>query len=82
MREMIIKIAPFVLNQTVYTIDKDTNEVTEDKVPQKDLAKFFSQHENDVDCIHIFGKEEFVRKIQEECMTKYSGNKCNFKINK
>lgn len=81
MKEMIVKIAPFVLKQTVYTIDRETNEVKEDKVPQKDLAKYFSAHQNEIDCIHIFGKEEFVTKIQEECMTKYSIH-CDFKINK
>ena len=33
MKEMIIKIAPFVLKQTVYITDKDTNFVSEEKVP-------------------------------------------------
>lgn len=82
MREMIIKIAPFVLKQTVYIVNRETNEVIEDKVPQKDLAKYFSAHQNDVDCIHLFGKEEFVKKIQEECITKYKIQNCDFKINK
>lgn len=82
MKEMLIKIAPFVFKQTVYTIDRETNEVREDKVPQKELPSFFSLHEDEIDCIHIFGKEEFVKKIQEECMTKYKICKCDFKINK
>ena len=82
MKEMIIKIAPFVLKQTVYITDKDTDFVSEEKVPQKELASYISLHENEVQCVHLFGKEEFVRKIQEECLSKYSVCKCDFKINK
>ena len=82
MKEMIIKLAPFVLKQTVYIIDKETKEVKEDKIPQKELSKYISLHENDIDHVHLFGNEDFIRKIQEECISKYKVCKCDFKINK
>lgn len=82
MKEMILKMAPFVLKQTVYIIDRETNEVIEDKVPQKELASYISLHENELDCVHLFGNEEFLRKVQEECSCKYNVCKCDFKINK
>lgn len=81
MKEMIIKLAPFVLKQTVYIIDKETKEVKEDKIPQKELASYISLHEDEINCIHLFGNESFIKKVQEECSCKYKVCKCDFKIN-
>jgi len=81
MKEMILKVAPFVFKQTVYIVDRETNEVQEEQIPQKDLANYISLHENEIDCVHLFGNEKFVRKIEQDCTCKYNVCKCNFKIN-
>lgn len=79
MKELIVKIAPFVLKQSVYIRDIDTGEVKEECVPQKELASFISLQEN-VKEIHLFGHSKFVKKLQDECMCKYNCN-CIYKIN-
>ena len=79
MKELIIRIAPFVLKQCVYIRDISTGEIQEHMVPQKELASFISLQE-DIKEIHLFGNEKFIRKLKEDGMCKYNLN-CQFKIN-
>ena len=79
MKELIIRIAPFVLKQCVYIRDINTGEIQEHMIPQKELANFISTQDN-IKEIHLFGNEKFVRKLQEDCMCKYNV-KCKFTIN-
>ena len=80
MKEIIIKIAPFVLKQTVYIKDKETGAVTEKHIPQKDLASFISL-EDDLETVHLFGNKKFLQKLQQECIAKYNYLDCQFKFN-
>lgn len=80
MKELIIKIAPFVFKQCVYIRNIDTGEIEEVSIPQKELASFISLQEN-LKEVHIFGNEKFINKFQEDCLTKYNLKDCIFKIN-
>ena len=80
MKELIVKIAPFILKQSVYIRDIETGEIKEECIPQKELAHFISLQQ-DIKEIHLFGHEKFVKKIQEECMYKYNMKDFVFKIN-
>ena len=69
MKEVVIKIAPFVLKSTVFI--KENGEIRSVEIPQKEISSFLSL-EPDVDVVHLFGNEKITNKIQEECMVKYS----------
>ena len=78
MKELVIKIAPFVFKQTVFI--KEDGEWRTVEVPHKELTSFISL-EPDVKTVHLFGNEKMVKKVQEECVTKYSLADIEFKIN-
>ena len=69
MKELIDKFSPFILKQTVFI--KDGDKITEEKVFQKDLAKFIASQTN-VSKIHFFGNEDYAKKIATEFITKYN----------
>ena len=80
MKELIVKIAPFVLKQCVYIKDMNTGEIKEICIPQKELASFISLQE-DLKEVHLFGNQKFIKKLQEDCICKYNVKNCIFKIN-
>ena len=80
MKEVIIKFEPFVFKQTVF-IKHENGTLTEEKVPQKELASYISLLE-DVDKVHLFGQDKFAMKVKEECLTKYKVNNIDICINK
>lgn len=68
MKEVIIKFTPFVFKQTVFI--KDGEHLIEQKVPQKEVAKFIAFCK-DINTVHFFGNEHYAKKVKEECILKY-----------
>ena len=81
MKELIIKVQPFTMKQTIYI--KDGRHVKEEKVDYRELAKFISNC-SDLDTVHFFGSQKIAQKIALECATKYNmnRNKVKFVFNK
>lgn len=80
MKEVIVKFEPFVFKQTVF-IKNEKGEITEAKVPQKELSSYLSLL-SDVGNIHLFGNQVFAEKIKKECVTQYGLNDIVILINK
>lgn len=81
MKELIIKFEPFIFKQTVFIKD-EKGVITQQQVPQKELASFISLIDN-IGKIHFFGNEKYAKKIKEECLTQYKLNdKIIIEINK
>lgn len=83
MKEISIKLAPFVLKQTVFI--RDINEIGSDTVtsidvPHSEVANFISL-QTDLDTVHLFGNQKFAKKIQEDCLKKYNVKNVTFSIN-
>lgn len=81
MKEAIVKFEPFVFRQTVFIKDTENGEVTQEDIPQKELASYLSLKE-DICKVHFFGNEKFASKIKTECLTKYKMDKVEIIINK
>lgn len=81
MKEIIIKFEPFVFKQTVYVKDDETGNVSEEHIPQAELANFISLQQ-DLHKIHFFGNAKFAQKIKTECVTKYKLDEVEILINK
>ena len=81
MIDIVTKVFPGIFKCTVAIRDCEQGYYREEKVPFKDLASFIVSQENVRD-VHLFGAEKYVKKIQEECLTKYTTNNIpNFLIN-
>lgn len=78
MKQLIIKFEPFVFKQTVFL--KEDDDVQKIDIPQKELTSFISLQEN-LSAVHFFGNEKFIKKIEEECITKYKLNNVKYYIN-
>lgn len=80
MTEVVIKFEPFVFKQTVFIKDVQTGIITQESIPQKDLASYLSL-KTDLHKIHFFGNAKFAEKIKTECATKYNLQDQLFSIN-
>ena len=83
MKEIGIKIAPFVLKQTVFI--REVSEIGDDNVttvsmPWNEIPKFISL-QTDLDKVYLFGSQKFAKKIQEDCLVKYNVKNVTFVIN-
>lgn len=81
MTDLAIRVNPFILKSTVMVRDKELGIYREEKIAHKDLAAFISAQEN-LDTVHLFGNEKYVKKIEEECIAKYNMERTIFLINK
>ena len=81
MQEVVIKFEPFVLDQTIFIKNLDSGNISEEHIPQKELANYLSLMQ-DVKQIHFFGNEKFAEKIKTECLTKYKMDKIEITINR
>lgn len=81
MKEIVIQFQPFVFKQTVFIKEKESGEIIQQKIPQKELATYISLQQN-VETVHFFGNAKFADKIKNECITKYKMNNVNILINK
>ena len=81
MKEIVVKFEPFVLKQTVFIKDEESGQITQETVPQKELASYLSLKEN-LHKIHFFGNAKFAEKIKTECVTKYKLDNVENVINK
>ena len=81
MKEFVIKFEPFVFKQTVFIKDIETGTITQESVPQKDLASYISLQKEDLHKIHFFGNTKFAEKIKTECATKYNLQDSLFSVN-
>ena len=68
MKEIVIQFEPFVFKQTVFI--KDGDNITQEKIPQKELANYISLQE-DLKAVHFFGNVNFANKLKNEFITKY-----------
>lgn len=80
MKQIVIKFEPFVFRQTVFIKDEDSGEITQESIPQKELASYLSLEE-DICKVHFFGNEKFANKIKTECISKYKFQDSLFCIN-
>ena len=83
MKEISIKLAPFVLKQTIFIrqvsqIGEDT--LTTIDIPQSQIASFISL-QTDLTNVHLFGNQKLAKKIQENCLKKYNVKNVMFTIN-
>ena len=81
MKDIIVKFEPFILKQTVFIKDLETNEVKCEKIPQKDLFKLLSVQKDDIDTIHFFGNKNYIEKFKTDCYSKYDLKNVNIQIN-
>lgn len=81
MKEIVIKFEPFVFKQTVFIKDLETGKITQEKVPQAELASYLSLKENLLK-VHFFGNAKFAQKIKTECATKFNLYDVEIIINK
>ena len=81
MKEIIIKFEPFVFKQTVFIKNLETGQVTQDFVPQKDLAKYIASQDN-VTKVHFFGNKKYADKVKIECLNKFKNQPVEIVINK
>lgn len=79
MKDLIIKFAPFTFAQSVFV--KEDDNITEEKLPQKDIAKFIAA-QKDISSIHFFGNEKYARKIAAEYLTNYDISDISIYFNK
>ena len=80
MKEVIVKFEPFVFKQTIFIKNEDGT-IEKEQIPQKELASYISLL-TDVEKVHLFGNEDFAKKIKEECITKYNLQNMEIIINK
>lgn len=80
MKEAIVKFEPFTFRQSVYFRDTKTGKIEQERIPQSELSNYLSLVD-DIETIHFFGNEKFVRKFKTECLTKYKMEKVNILIN-
>lgn len=80
MKELAIHVAPFTFKckGMLKDIELGTYEIV--KIPQREIASFISVQE-DLRKVHLFGNDKIVRKIKEDCLTKYNVNNVLFVIN-
>lgn len=84
MKELSIKLAPFILKQTIFIREMQeirTDVVTSIEVPQREIASYISL-QTDVERVHLFGNQKLARKIQEDCLSKYKVKNIDFVFNK
>ena len=70
MKEIIVKIEPFVLKQKVFIKEDGKEGMTVKEMSQKNLINFLEFSACDCDCmkVHLFGSEKLTSKIKEECL--------------
>lgn len=80
MKELIVKIQPFTMKQSIFI--KDNDKIIEQKVDYRNLPCFIAECDC-LDSVHIFGNEKQAKKIMQECKLKYKVNtqKVNFVLN-
>lgn len=83
MKEISIRITPFVLKQTIFI--REVAEIGEDtlttiSIPQSQIASFISLQPQ-LERVHLFGNQKFAKKIQEDCLKKYNVKNVTFTIN-
>ena len=73
MKEIIINIQPFVLQQKAYIRDLEADTVKEEKIPMKDISHYLAIKSKEIECdkILLFGNKKISQKIQQDCQTKY-----------
>lgn len=81
MKELVIHVGPFVFKSEVIIKDNDLGTYETVKVPQRDLASFISS-QKDITKVHLYGNDKVVRKIEEDCLTKFNVKNVAFSINK
>ena len=81
MQEVVIKFEPFVFKQTVFIKNLESGNVSEEHIPQKDLANYLSLMQ-DIKQVHFFGNAKYAEKIKNECLTKYKMDKVEITINR
>jgi len=80
MKEVIVSVQPFILNQQVYLFE-GTNIVNHFEVPLKDLSEELVAfcYANDVMNVNLKGDAQFVAKVKQDAetkeMTQYSSHK-------
>ena len=80
MKEIIIKLEPFVFKQTLFIKDEQGT-IVQVQVPQREVASYISFLAG-IEKIHLFGNEKFINKIREECITKYNLKNIEFCMNR
>lgn len=78
--EIILKLQPFVFKQTLFVKQPGNNNIQEIKVKLEEIPKFLSIQKT-LKKVHLYGNLKMVKKIKEECLTKYNLFQVEFSIN-